>query len=1151
MTWWRRDPIIPPVQRYAQRLLRSHDAALRTRCFSRTPPKYAQREDDKDSKRPAGMSNPEWMQLQHYQRWRKKLVDDPYQAIFGASNDMLTGKGLKDWEWISKSFPKWMLREMDRHDQGTTRSKSDTNTNSQSKYPKKVDMQDVDADALQERQSHFPQPAFRAIRLDRDDSRGVVSPSDLRRPREQPHVKAVGDRMESTTELGPKADNSVFPSDATPTSEPPSLSQPKTTESFGDYIARTKSNATAEIEKSVNSVPANETFIDQFFSHQPQHEVPNVSTTFNTSSWKETALQRRSPRNGKARSEMDPVRPPKTSDDVTESRPITQNSEAITSSSTKEQSSPLPPVDDPPPPTHRKQEPSTTHEANAARDLVVPARSTSKILSQLPEDDIDFLSAADIRASMNAKRSKIFSGEQKKAQRDELEKTFIDAHLNKGGVDPMIESQVVNDQLIRRIERKMQQPEEPENLEEPQPTKESEDVSAPVTETQMESSIERMKSWLEQSGAMFANYFWQDPTEEADAQKTRLFFDKVLVRIRKARFTMKQVIEDLETDIPASKPLLERMKADEDLLDSAIHALRQRAVSGKMQPLTPKKVRAIQSLRLKFQDTDNDLTKAYAALQEIGNSVKAKNASLAFKRRLGIAAKITQKNAHLTRYLIWSLQARLEDPDIDRSMLANYKAVANSLLTLRDTQMAISRLVERAMLVYGVEPQTVENVDVMGQDSVKITSESGQPSQSVGTSSLIEVDKAQIRAKVAAEERLANEVDAQKSAMRGLSDDGYAGASKSEMRKAFEERSPLDHSLYRPFGPVLESLVSELPSRAEATKAEEEAAQQRSDAELVAEVKKAYEDTYGPITIGHRQLADAAEQVKAEQDNEVSKFEMLKEDPAVVEAAPAQFELSGMPETSVINGTAAVEAASQVIENDSAITQAAPSTATPSSPEALKTTPDSSDTTSTPPLTTNPQTYYTILLHDPETNTICQTHSTSPTPRDTSPSIPLHTALSTLSQPGKFFPFIRSGMEVVTAKPDMLILRNALDASSPSTAPAVPEAGKAEEAPVNADRHTINPIDGTTRLSPTGYVGPEETREQLEREFDERRQAAGRVFGGPSSVRECEGGVGRAGESKGNKGGKTRRGAGVVKTAIWAAAGCYVVGVLGEVVGSG
>lgn len=113
MAWWRRDPSLSPVHRYAQRLLRSHDATLRSRCFSRTPEKAAQHEDDDHSRRPAGMTNLEWMQWRHIRRWRKRLENDPYQALFGASNDMLNGKGLKDWDWISRSFPKWMLTEMD------------------------------------------------------------------------------------------------------------------------------------------------------------------------------------------------------------------------------------------------------------------------------------------------------------------------------------------------------------------------------------------------------------------------------------------------------------------------------------------------------------------------------------------------------------------------------------------------------------------------------------------------------------------------------------------------------------------------------------------------------------------------------------------------------------------------------------------------------------------------------------------------------------------------------------------------------------------------------------------------------------------------------------------------------------------------------
>jgi hypothetical protein len=119
MTWWRYDRSLftrSPIHRYAQRVIRDKEAALRTRCFSRTPSQSAQHEDHNGSERPRGLSNLEWMQLQHYKKWRKRLHDDPYQAIFGASNDMLGGKGLKDWDWVYKSFPKWMLQEMEVND---------------------------------------------------------------------------------------------------------------------------------------------------------------------------------------------------------------------------------------------------------------------------------------------------------------------------------------------------------------------------------------------------------------------------------------------------------------------------------------------------------------------------------------------------------------------------------------------------------------------------------------------------------------------------------------------------------------------------------------------------------------------------------------------------------------------------------------------------------------------------------------------------------------------------------------------------------------------------------------------------------------------------------------------------------------------------
>lgn len=116
MAWWRRDPYLwarSPAHRYAQRVLRDHEATLRTRCFSRTPSKTAQHQDRDNTSRPDGITDQEWAQLQRYRRWRKILQEHPYKGLFGASEDMLRGKGLTDWEWVYKTFPKWMLQEMD------------------------------------------------------------------------------------------------------------------------------------------------------------------------------------------------------------------------------------------------------------------------------------------------------------------------------------------------------------------------------------------------------------------------------------------------------------------------------------------------------------------------------------------------------------------------------------------------------------------------------------------------------------------------------------------------------------------------------------------------------------------------------------------------------------------------------------------------------------------------------------------------------------------------------------------------------------------------------------------------------------------------------------------------------------------------------
>ncbi|CAO2652920.1 Nn.00g023310.m01.CDS01 [Neocucurbitaria sp. VM-36] len=1196
MAWWRRDPSLYPIHRCAQRLLRSHEAALRTRCFSRTPPNSAKHEDDDGSKRPTGMSSLEWMQLQHYKQWRKRLMDDPYQAMFGASNDMLNGKGLKDWEWISKTFPRWMVREMGMDDavENDKATRNDGYAREHGKKPGKeegssaqtLDNNSTSANSSsptpKKQESHFPQPSFRATRIDRDDSIGIISPSDLRRPREQPHVKVI--RNASEVQSAPTLDtrNNSLLQNAPTSFASSSPSPPMSVESASKQLPEEQSPIPTIIETPSKEPSARESsFIEQFLADKPQQEHSNTEKHIHGNTWRQTALQRRSSGGLTTRPKTVPSQIANSSDEAVNTvtshvtaaieMPPPQGIEEASEAKAGE------------PTTQGKdwlvqQEPSTNMTAIGMEDSTATSRSRSRILDQIPKDDIDFLSAADIRASMGVRKSKIPSDEERRAERQKLENTFKDTHKVSQEIDPMIKSKIINDQLVRRLERELRPAQECHESTKPQAEQHPTNQSI-VQGTAIESSIDRMKRWLEQGGAIFSSHFWQDPTEEADATKTKLFFDKVMARIRKGRATMKQVVEDLEIDLPATKPLLKRLKDDEEMLDAAIQALRLHSGTGKPQGLTPRKFKAIQALRLKFLDTDRELDAAYTSLRGLEKTDVTKGASPAMKRRLSIASQICHKNAHLTRYLIWSLQARLEDPEVDHSRLVHYKAVANSLLTLRDTQMALARLVDYAMQVYGVAPNALDNIEFMdrkyGMGDQAAVVENGQLEES---SIISQGDKARIRANVAADERLANEVEAQKSAMQGLSDDGYARTPKLAPRRTYNERSPLAHSLFRPFGPVLESLGKETSETVEAKKANEDAKKDLDDAKLVAEVRKAYEDTYGPITLKHTQLVDPVEKARDVQEKDVKTFEMLKENPAssaptvdltspatearcieipapsavstdqhstvapiVDETGSEKIQTRG--EVTVADDPSEADHRSAAITENTSSSAVAATAAEPNDESLQRVSETSLDTMLSPSSAANLPTHYTILIHDLQTDHLSITTSTTGPPRDTSPALPLHEALSILDMPAKFIPYITEGLEVVNAKKDMLVLRDALDDVSstrsfetvraPSSTPSVDE--------LETERRTVNPIDGTTRLSPTGYVGPEESQEQLEKEFQERREAAGKFSRNNNHQQE------RSEDQKETKG-RRRGGAGsVAKTAIWAAAVCYIVGVLGEI----
>jgi hypothetical protein len=802
-------------------------------------------------------------------------------------------------------------------------------------------------------------------------------------------------------------------------------------------------------------------------------------------------------------------------------------------------------------------------------DAAALPRSASTIVSQLPSEDIDFLTAADIRATMGTKKSKLPSDPERIAKRQQLDRTFAAANETEQDLDPMIGSQIINDQLIRRKERELREPEHPNGF------SVGKGVSRnAVPQQQVESSVDRMKRWLETAGATFAKQFWQDPIEHTDITKSKLFFDKTLHYIRKSRVAMRPIVQDLEKDLPASMALLRRLKKDEEVLELAIHRLRQHSSSDSMQSLSPRRIKAIESIRLKFHQTNDELEKAYAALSELKNTGAVAIASESFKRRLIMASKVLHKNTQLSRMLIYSLQTRLEDPNIDRNVLPNYKTVADSLLSLRDTQMTLMRLIDHAMLVYGVPPQSTAGTTTTDSNNGKPMNEPSSVKDYEGC------EEPFIRARLASDAHLLNEIKAHDSSSHGSSYMTEAKDPEPTTKNSREELKPLAHSLFRPFGPIIENLATKETHDLAAEKAREDAERKLGDLNLVAEVKKAYEDTYGAITLDHRQINTEISETSAGEAPIPKRYELLKEDPigsgvVSVEPLPLTKSIKSTPLSSERDGSqpAQVEACDNIGQQQRHTTDEKASDVSPlvvgnttpaefvvsesqakerrSGLTAVSSVAESSPivadldpltkASASPTIPTLP-TKYTVLIHDPRTDNFTISTSTNPPPRDTSPVLPLHQALTTLATPTRFIPHITEGWEIIGAKKHMLVLRDSIDnttstrsfetITTPSTQSSLEDA--------TAFKELVNPIDGTARLSPTGYVGPEESPEQLEKEFQERRQAAKAWYRKPKANLDDLANAQLRQQKK-------RRGTGIVKTAIWAAAVCYVIGVLGEI----
>ncbi|KAL8692575.1 MAG: hypothetical protein Q9218_002423 [Villophora microphyllina] len=220
-----------------------------------------------------------------------------------------------------------------------------------------------------------------------------------------------------------------------------------------------------------------------------------------------------------------------------------------------------------------------------------------------------------------------------------------------------------------------------------------------------------------------------------------------------------------------------------------------------------------------------------------------------------------------------------------------------------------------------------------------------------------------------------------------------------------------------------------------------------------------------------------------------------------------------------------------------------------------------------PSLANNPKpsTVYSVLAYDPSIQQVTTAEMSSPGESSSERRVSLSEALSTLTEPAKFLPYLTTlqsqGYEIVSSDTNILVLRKTHKASLPS---ASPSPAKEEEIEKGERHRSINPIDGTTTqtgnfASPTGFVG-EAVLPSLEMECEEagpkpsgykvRREEE--VFSGPSSSR-WEHDRPQSKSDRPRRKAQSRRASHPRRTTktmfvagLWTASLCYFVGVATE-----
>lgn len=1288
---WRRDPTLfsrTPIRRSSATVVRSK------RCFSKTRAIYARYNDEaesNDSKKPKGMSDVDWMRemrQRHYRRWKKRIEENPYRALFGASEDMLQGKGLEGYlarqveqrnrrrELMEKALPKWMLEDFGYFEANKSKGNEGESPSKEEGYPKrvKIDAEEETESQRQGRPSRQPRP--RSGEFEKQGNEGVESPSDPRRLREQP-VNVLRDESALREDIVHSLHKDMSASPApTQQSDVPAQAQ----EASQEPMTKSWDTVQGEVQSREDAAARETSFIEEFLTTDNPSGLPTRSE--NTSKdWRKTSLERRAASGVALRSRRKtdvPVVDVSARDEARQKRDdsselrATQRTDAEMNSNTnfrrdtetkaRVHSSPASgsgkvivnfhgPSDsrvgmreveefaamvnetqvrqEPQEPSNNSTESKNTTESHSQHWPWLPAdgtheavletptiedvqdvnserskhdppaasrRSTSVILEQLPKDDIDFLSADDIRASMGRMKG---VQEDKSAVRRKLEEDY---QKETAQLHPMVEAQVLNNQYIRRKTGEISHAQGPTKPIEAAPTSViPEEIENTNPTSVLETSLDLMSKWLHTGGNVFAQHFWQDPVQLGAGQvsaKDEAFLKGIGIGILKGRSAFALIKDELVEDVPAAKKLVTRLSADE-VRASAGAARLYRELPSALKDTSDTAASNVAArmrvgkLKQALWDTEKQLKEACETIAKIEGN---KQPSFLLAKRLKFAAEVLHKNAQLTRVSILKLQGRIEVASGSEGVI--FRELLHRLLTLQDTQLALSKVVSTTMQVMGIN-STTEEIGAKSDESAAIlanppTIDTVASAVSTDGSAQQSIDSA------AANQKLDEEISRQKAAMRGLSDDGYKHPPKPLIRRSFDGPNPLAHSLFRPFSLQLDSLGKEADVEEESTISA--AKKKEGDRVLVKEVKKAYEDVYGEINVDHRQISPEQEQnltsenpttvLEAEISEEQIPIQMLKEDnvsPQITsEVSKTRADVQTFENEARMNETISeVIPASEVgaietpvvVENMQPLDALNKRARTLSENESLPVETESSWTDGIPiaeskgeqatlassetagkELAYDPSTdeyvpiSYKTFVYNAEKDKLSIATSQVPQPSPSISPIPLHEALTTLSHPAKFIEHLPPAFHVIAVKPDILTVRTASPSSptaektlTPALDAQPPDSALATDEPDGWNR--INPVDGTTTLSPTGFEGVGSDLER-ELEFQERRRQAAEYNRELNHVRKN---FEAAAKKKHNDtddasaGKKRGRGGGVVKTAIWAATFCYVVGVAAEV----